>query len=105
MTALAFGAAMNLQPVPEAFDTSLDPVGVINAVQAFQTNDHFVFSNGATFAGSHLPRYFYNAEKLDKFALLPERYKEVGLATRSYTPELHKAAFALPAFILEAISN
>lgn len=37
--------------------------------------------------------------------VLRERYEEAGLATRYYTPELHKAAFALPAFILEAISN
>lgn len=31
--------------------------------------------------------------------LLEERFKACGMATRYYTPEVHKAAFALPAYI------
>jgi spermidine synthase len=60
---------------------------------------------------------FYNAEQLEQLSLmeqaisqvwvgmLSERYSEVGLTTRYYTTELHGAAFVLPAFTLEAISN
>jgi spermidine synthase len=34
---------------------------------------------------------------------LEQRFKAAGLATRYYTPELHKGAFALPRFIEETV--
>jgi spermidine synthase len=34
---------------------------------------------------------------------LKRRFAEADLETRYYTPELHRAAFALPAFIAEVV--
>lgn len=36
-------------------------------------------------------------------ALLTERYKAAGLKTRYYTPQVHRAAFALPAYVQEMV--
>jgi spermidine synthase len=36
---------------------------------------------------------------------LRQRYEAAGLATRHYTPELHKGAFALPRFIEEIVTS
>ena len=35
--------------------------------------------------------------------LIPESFAEAGLETRYYTPEVHKAAFVLPAFIRDLV--
>jgi spermidine synthase len=38
-------------------------------------------------------------------SVIEKRYREAGLKTRYYTPELHKAAFALPAFIGDIVEG
>jgi len=35
---------------------------------------------------------------------LAARYREVGLTTRYYSPDIHKASFVLPPFITEMIA-
>ncbi len=37
-------------------------------------------------------------------ATLRQRYDQAGLSTRYYTPELHHAAFALPAYVMDALA-
>ena len=38
-------------------------------------------------------------------AVLDQRFADSGIRTRYYTPELHRAAFALPRFVLDAITG
>jgi spermidine synthase len=36
---------------------------------------------------------------------LQQRYKDAAIRTRYYTPEIHKASFALPKYIVDALSE
>ena len=40
-----------------------------------------------------------------KLSTLRQRWTAAGISTRYYTPELHKAAFALPQYLIQAISS
>ncbi len=80
-----------LQPWPETTTTSLSG----------STADHFVKRDGVTFAWATDNLTLRHAD----ISALKGRYAASGIKTRYYTPEIHRAAFALPRYILEAIGK
>lgn len=87
MTALAGGAAINLQVVPDVFDPSFDLVDQAPALQAVLPKDHFICRDGVTFAGTHLLLDFYEGQRLDQLELMEEAMREA--VTRAGATLLH----------------
>ena len=104
----------------------LNPGGVVvtqNGVPFFQLDEvrttskrmsqHF---SDATFYSAAVPTYYggimtfawgSNEPALRNVAVetLQQRYKDAAIRTRYYTPEIHKASFALPKYIVDALSE
>lgn len=69
---------------------------------------HFFCAAVPTYVGGHMTLGWASDDAGLRQVEVPElagRYAQAGLYTRYYTPELHKAAFELPAFIREAIGK
>jgi spermidine synthase len=104
----------------------LNPGGVVvtqNGVAFFQLDEvkttssrlsrHF---SDATFYSAAVPTYYggimtfawgSNEPALRDVAVatLQQRFDESGISTRYYTPEIHKASFALPKYIVDALAE
>jgi spermidine synthase len=104
----------------------LNPGGVVvtqNGVAFFQLDEvkttssrlsrHF---SDATFYSAAVPTYYggimtfawgSNEPALRDVAVatLQQRFDDSGISTRYYTPEIHKASFALPKYIVDALSE
>ena len=104
----------------------LNPGGVVvtqNGVPFFQLDEvrttskrmsqHF---SDATFYSAAVPTYYggimtfawgSNEPALRNVAIetLQQRYKDAAIKTRYYTPEIHKASFALPKYIVDALTE
>ena len=76
-------------------------------------SQHF---SDATFYSAAVPTYYggimtfawgSNEPALRNVAIetLQQRYKDAAIKTRYYTPEIHKASFALPKYIVDALTE
>jgi spermidine synthase len=104
----------------------LNPGGILvtqNGVAFFQLDEVKTTSNrlsrhfsDATFYSAAVPTYYGGimtfAWGSNELALrnvdietLQQRYHDSGIRTRYYTPEIHKASFALPKYIVDALSE
>ncbi|MGD8933977.1 MAG: polyamine aminopropyltransferase [Gammaproteobacteria bacterium] len=104
----------------------LNPGGIVvtqNGVAFFQLDEvkttssrlsrHF---SDATFYSAAVPTYYGGimtfawgsnqpALRDITIATLQQRYDDSGISTRYYTPEIHKASFALPKYIVDALAE
>jgi spermidine synthase len=104
----------------------LNPGGVVvtqNGVPFFQLDEvrttskrmsqHF---SDATFYSAAVPTYYGGimtfawgsnepALRTVELETLQQRYRDAGIKTRYYTPEIHKASFALPKYIVDALAE
>jgi spermidine synthase len=104
----------------------LNPGGVVvtqNGVAFFQLDEVITTSSrlsrhfsDATFYSAAVPTYYggimtfawgSNEPALRDVAVatLQQRFDESGISTRYYTPEIHKASFALPKYIVDALAE
>ena len=85
-----------------------EAAGTATILQSLYADWHFYVAAVPTYVGGNMT-FGWGADdrslrEVDA-ALLSQRFAEAGITTGYYTPEVHKAAFALPQFVMELIGK
>lgn len=85
-----------------------EAAGTARILQSLYADWHFYVAAVPTYVGGNMT-FGWGAQESSlrevDVALLSQRFAGAGIITRYYTPEVHKAAFALPQFVMELVGK
>ena len=85
-----------------------EAAGTARLLQSLYADWHFYVAAVPTYVGGNMTFGWGSQEQSVREVdgeVLRQRFTTAGISTRYYTPEIHKAAFALPQFVMELIGK